>query len=127
MSVMTQTREYQCREPISGKGVWLPSLLELLLGWASIRLQGSWDVDTAQLGKYEDFVAGSGGVVCPSTSSAGQQELGGHPLQVHLPPIPEHQWAHLQEECVTERLQLPARGGADARAGERCGSLLPAV
>ncbi|XP_057583635.1 proton-transporting V-type ATPase complex assembly regulator TMEM9 isoform X1 [Hippopotamus amphibius kiboko] len=39
----------------------------------------------------------------------------------------KHQWTHLQPECVTEGLQLPARGGAHARARPRRGGLLPAV
>lgn len=37
-------------------------------------------------------------------SALASAELGGHPLQVHLSPVPEHQWAHLQQECVTEGL-----------------------
>lgn len=37
-------------------------------------------------------------------SPRASAELGGHPLQVHLSPVPEHQWAHLQQECVAEGL-----------------------
>lgn len=37
-------------------------------------------------------------------SPRASAELGGYPLQVHLSPVPEHQWAHLQQECVAEGL-----------------------
>lgn len=36
-------------------------------------------------------------LLCPA-------ELRGHSLQVHLPPVPQHQRAHLQQECVPEGL-----------------------
>lgn len=40
----------------------------------------------------------------PMLSPCASAELRGHPLQMHLSPIPEHQRAHLQQECVTEGL-----------------------
>ncbi|KAK2521935.1 hypothetical protein Q9966_012896 [Columba livia] len=75
----------------------------------------------------EPRAADRAAVLHPFSSSTSHQELGGHALQVCLSPVPQHHWADLQEECVAEGLQLPARCGADAGAGQRRGGLLPAV